>query len=683
MGISFNALQSVYSFMLTTVLSFPLKTITICLVLLGAVFLLASIVISRDVHGKVPPHFSLKWRILTFLIGFFFFCYLGFVGVRLSDFPFPLELLTAIVFFAGSLFVYGTIDLSRNTISKLHAVNENLERIVEGRTAELSEANRKLEKSANKYAEQSRFLESALDALSHPFYVIDAESFEVILYNKASGFAGRSVSTCHQLTHGCELPCGGLDHPCPLRVIKETGEPTVLEHVHRDAAGNALFAEIHSYPIFDEDGKLIHMIEYVLNITDRKMAESALVKAKQEAEIANTFKSEFLANMSHEIRTPMNAILGMTELALTGTLTPEQRKCLVTVQSSSELLLTLINDILDLSKIEAGKLELVDRPFTVDTVIAAVIDLLLPGAEEKGLTLLADCGEDCRAEVYLGDDLRLRQILFNLIGNSIKFTSKGSVSVGCRLVEKTAKDALLEFTVTDTGVGIAEEYRDRLFASFSQADSSITRSHGGSGLGLAISKKLVEMMGGTISVASRLGFGTTFSFTACFSTGGDIPIPDEQAAELQISNLPPLKILVVDDVNPNRDLVRLILEQDNHLVEEAATGLEALHLLATKEYDAVLLDVQMPVLDGEQTVAILRQCEKGLNPAGVGIDAVLLAKLLERLVGGHLPIIALTAHAMDSDRERLLKAGMDGYISKPFHVAEVLRQLTIIYKSIH
>ncbi|MBU1565752.1 MAG: response regulator [Proteobacteria bacterium] len=662
---------------------FPLKTVTICLVLLGAVFLFVSIVVSLDVLGRVPPRFALRWRILTFLIGFFFICYLGFVGIRFSDFPFPLELLTAIVFFAGSLFVYGTIDLSRDTIAQLHEVNENLEKIVEGRTAELSEANCKLEKSINKYAKQSQFLENALDALSHPFYVVDAENYEVILYNKASGFAGRSVFTCHQLTHGCDLPCGGLDHPCPLSEIKKTGKPAVLEHVHRDVAGNCRFVEIHSYPIFDEDGKLIHMIEYVLDITDRRLAERDLVKAKQEAEVANTFKSEFLANMSHEIRTPMNAIFGMTELALTGALTSEQRYCLETVQSSSELLLTLINDILDLSKIEAGKLELVKRPFKVERVFNEVIGLLQPGAKEKGITLAVDSSEECEAAVYLGDDLRLRQILFNLIGNSIKFTTEGSVNIGCRLREKTAQDALLEFTVADTGMGIPEEFRDRLFASFSQVNNKMTKNHGGSGLGLAISKKLVEMMDGAIRVDSSPGMGSTFTFTARFALGEDITFPGETIDESHGSDLPPLHILVVDDITPNRDLVRLILQSVNHLVDEAETGLAALHLLATKEYDAVLLDVQMPVLDGEQTVTIVRQCEKGLSPEGVGIDEDLLAKLLERLVGRHTPVIALTAHAMDSDRERLLRAGMDGYISKPFHVAEVLRQLAEIYKSMH
>jgi signal transduction histidine kinase/AmiR/NasT family two-component response regulator len=669
--------------MLTFFSSFPLKTVTVCLVLIGAAFLFISMVVSRDVHGKVPPRFALKWSILSFLIGFFFFCYLGYVAVRLSDFPFPLELLTAIVFFAGSLFVYGTMELARNTIVRLHEVNDNLEKIVEDRTVELLEANHMLEKSKGSYARQSQFLKSALDALSHPFYVIDAKSYEVLLYNKASGFAGRSVSTCHQLPHNCELPCGGLDHPCPLKIIKETGKPLVLEHEHHDAAGNVSFAEIHSYPIFDEKGDLLHVIEYVLDITYRKLAESALMKAKQEAEVANTFKSEFLANMSHEIRTPMNAILGMTELTLNGNLTPEQRQCLETVQSSSELLLALINDILDLSKIEAGKLELMDRPFQVEKVVAAVVDLLRPGAAEKGISLTVECSDESSVNGYFGDDLRLQQILFNLIGNSIKFTSQGSVRIGSCLREKTAKDALLEFTVTDTGIGIAEEYRDRLFTSFSQANGSITRTHGGSGLGLAISKKLVEMMGGTIEVESRLGFGSTFTFTARFTVTGNIEISDETAGELPVLDLPRLKILVVDDITANRDLVRMILEPANHEIDEASTGLAALRLMAIKDYDTVLLDVQMPVLDGLLTVAIIRQCEKGICPEGLDTEEDLPAKLLARLVGRHTPIIALTAHAMESDRDRLLAAGMDGYVSKPFHVEEVLRQLNKIYNSIH
>ncbi len=659
----------------------PMKVVSICLVGLGAIFLVVSIVVSRDVQAKVPPRFSGKWRILTCLIGFFFVCYLGYIFVRLNDWHFPLELLTAIVFFAGSLFVYGTIDLSRNTIVRLHEVNENLEEMVAGRTAALSEANSKLEESTSIHARQSRFLESALDALSHPFYVIDVETYEVILYNKASGFAGKSVSTCHQLTHASDMPCTGQDHPCPLMEIKKTGKPAVVEHQHCDTEGNIRFVEIHSYPICDDNGKIIHMIEYVLDITERKEAESSLVRAKQEAELANTFKSEFLANMSHEIRTPMNAILGMTQLTLAGDLTTQQRQCLETVQSSSELLLTLINDILDLAKIEAGKLELVLRPFKLWQVMDSVIGLLQPGAEKKGLTLLARCSEECQVQGYLGDDLRLRQILFNVVGNSIKFTSEGSVQVGCRLIAKHAQSALLEFTVTDTGIGISAEFQDRLFASFSQANSSITRSHGGTGLGLAIAKKLVDMMGGKIRVESRLGYGTTFIFTTRFTIEKPDSLPLPRVEEVVVCELPRLKIVVVDDITPNRDLVRMILEQDGHVVEEAETGLAALHLLVTDDFDAVFLDVQMPVLDGLQTVTILRQSEQGNCSEEYGIEKELLAELQVKLIGKHTPVIALTAHAMESDKERLLDAGMDGYISKPFRVDEVVRQLAKIYKS--
>ncbi|MDK9707123.1 MAG: ATP-binding protein [Desulforhopalus sp.] len=615
------------------------------------------------------------------MIGFFFFCYLGYIFLQLGNFSFPLELLTAIVFFAGSLFVYGTIDLSRNTITRLHEVNENLEKIVLGRTAELSEANRLLASSNNKYVKQSQFLGSALNALSHPFYVIDAANYEVIVYNTASGFAGRPVSTCYQLTHNCSQPCAGSDHPCPLQEIKKTGRPAVLEHVHRDAAGEERFVEIHSYPIFDDDGKLIHMIEYVLDITERKQAEAALLKAKQEAELANTFKSEFLANMSHEIRTPMNAILGMTELALAGTLTPQQRYCLETVQSSSELLLTLINDILDLSKIEAGKLELLIRPFKVDQVIAAVIGLLQPGAEEKSLALVVENCTECCSDVLLGDDLRLRQILFNLIGNAIKFTGSGSVTVGCRIREKTEGDALLECSITDTGMGIPEAFKENLFTNFSQLKTSITRSHGGTGLGLAISKRLVEMMGGTIQVESTVGRGTRFTFTARFALGDVAQIPADTTGELTAPVLPPLKILVVDDITPNRVLARLILEQAEHQVDEAETGLSALQRLAENHYDAMLLDIQMPVLDGVQTATIIRRCENGLGLAVTDLEKELAARLVARLAGRHIPVIALTAHAMESDRERCLKAGMDGYISKPFHAEEMLQQLAKVYNT--
>ena len=657
-----------------------IKTITLCLVLFGTFFLFVSILICRDVQNKVQGSFLTKWRMLTFLICFFLLGYFGYIVVRLLEARLSLELLTGIVFFFGSLFVYGMTDLSRNTIARLHKVNDNLERLVSERTSELSEANRRLEISKSKYERQSQFLKSALDALSHPFYVIDAQTYEVVLYNKASQFSGRAASTCHQLTHGCELPCAGLDHPCPIEEIKKTGKPVILEHIHKDNLGNPRIVEIHGYPIFDEEGNIMHLIEYVHDITDRKLAESDLLNAKLEAEKANQFKSEFLANMSHEIRTPMNAILGMTEIALASELTSQQRYCLKTVQKSSELLLTLLNDILDFSKIEAGKLSLDARPFKVEQAISTVVNLLRPGSEEKGIAIHVSSSQECGDDLYLGDELRLRQILINLIGNGIKFTDTGSVSVACRVREKTTNEALLEFSVADTGPGISEDYLQNLFQSFSQADTSISRNHGGTGLGLAISKKLVEMMGGTIWLESQVGTGTTFYFTALFQLSDHNALTAASEMERAVDSIPRLKILVVDDITPNRDLARMILELAAHQVDEAGTGLEALKMLVQHDYDAVLLDVQMPVLDGIQAVGFIRQCEQGIGNIGGNDYHVLLQELAGKIAGRHTPVIALTAHAMNSDRQRCLDAGMDGYVSKPFQADEMLRQLDKIYK---
>ena len=661
---------------------------SIWLVLLGAVFLFISVLAGREVQQRVPQQFYLKWRVLTLLISFFLFCYFGYIVIQLTNISFPLELLTAIVFFFGSLFVYGVIDLSRDTITQLGMHNDNLEERVNARTVELSEANRELEGSKKISEEQGRFITSALDALSHPFYVVDVATYEVLIYNKASGFLDRNgKTTCYQLTHNRDEPCSGADHPCPIQEIKKTGKPVVLEHIHHNADGTTSYVEVHSYPCFDSNGKFEHMIEYLLDITDRKAFERDLVATKREAEIANQSKSEFLANMSHEIRTPMNAILGMTKLVLAGELMGEQRKCLETVHNSSELLLALINDILDFSKIEAGKLELVIAPFSIEQALSNVVSLLLPGADKKGISLAVNFGQECTGKIYQGDDLRLRQILFNLIGNAIKFTETGKVEVSCNCQQINGGGELLQFTVADSGIGIDKKVQDSIFESFCQADTSISRNHGGTGLGLAISKRLVEMMGGTIRLESEVGVGTTFYFTVLLATAEStsesekISSLGQRADAVPVDyDLPPLQILLVDDITPNRDLARMILEQHQHTVREASTGLQALEALAEEDFDVILLDVQMPVMNGLQTVDYIRRCEKGdKNWSGVE-HGDLLEKLAGKITGRYTPIIALTAHAQDSDRTLCLNAGMDGYLSKPFKAGQMLHQLASVHK---
>ena len=445
----------------------------------------------------------------------------------------------------------------------------------------------------------------------------------------------------------------------------------------------------------------------------RKLAEAELTAAMQAAEAANMAKSAFLANMSHEIRTPMNAVIGMTELARQTILTAEQREYLDLVKASADSLLTIINDILDFSKIEAGKLEIEEIPFRLRDSVQEVTKMFALDARSKGLDL------ECRVESgipeeLLGDPVRTRQILINLLGNALKFTERGSVDVEVTL-ERDAGDArgtVCRFAVRDTGVGIPAEKQAAIFAAFSQADSSTTRIHGGTGLGLTISSRLVEMMGGRIWVDSVPGKGSTFYFTLRFGArteeraaaegdvadglagaGGirSVPPAEDGARRAEVPRLrvaemerglvqraspetaaspqpaaseasseeapaeglsPGLKILLVEDNPVNRRLAQHVLEKDGHQVVTADNGEMALATLASTPVDLVLMDVQMPRMDGLETTMAIRK--------------------RERFSGSRVPIIALTAHAMAGDRERCLQAGMDSYLVKPIRPATLL-----------
>jgi signal transduction histidine kinase len=406
---------------------------------------------------------------------------------------------------------------------------------------------------------------------------------------------------------------------------------------------------------------------------EREMAEcreleKALAVAKEAAEAANRAKSGFLANMSHEIRTPLNGILGMTELALQTARDPESRQYMGLVRQSGQTLLGIINDILDLSKIEAGKVELNSADFSVREVLESTLRPLRVIADEKGIGLTVAVDRDVPVRLS-GDQGRLRQVLTNLLGNALKFTESGEVSVNVSLGSQAPPEpggAILHFSIRDTGIGIPGESLQSIFESFAQAGVSAHTKYGGTGLGLAISKSLVEMMGGTIQAESEVGRGSVFSFTvSCGAAGKEAPPVAVQPAADQPPVQPErkdggparrLKVLLAEDNLVNRIYVQKILSVMQHEVHAAVSGIEVLEALKNDRFDVVLMDGWMPGMDGMEATRRIREGEAGEDNRGV-------------------PIVALTAHALKGDREKFLAAGMNDYIAKPFEIEDLRRVL--------
>lgn len=430
------------------------------------------------------------------------------------------------------------------------------------------------------------------------------------------------------------------------------GKTIELDAMRKDGVEIPVLVSLSSVQLHGE----WHAVGIMQDISELKMYQHRLIEAREAAEAANRAKSEFLANMSHEIRTPMNGVIGMAQLLSFTELTPEQEEYLQSIETSADSLLILINDILDLSKIESGKIELEYADFSLKRALQDIITTQKSRIYEKHLELKSEIADDL-PEVVNGDQLRVKQILLNLLGNAVKFTDQGSISVSVSMLERVADKAIIRITVSDTGIGITPESLQKIFDPFVQADSSTTRRFGGTGLGLAICRNLAQLMGGGITVESTPGAGSSFHLDLPFALieqKTSTASPDLQSTNLY-TPARPLTVLIAEDNQLNQRTVEMILHKIGHQTVCTGNGQEALERWRLGSFDAILMDIHMPVMNGVEALEQIRSEEQA--------------------TGLRTPIIALTADALKGVEEQLKKAGFDGYLTKPLKIKDLAGEL--------